>query len=198
MEPEGSLPHSQELANCPYPKPEQSSPHPLPIFWRSILKLASHQRLGIPSGFFPSGLAIKTLYAPLLSPIRATCSTCLILLYVFTLMLFSGEWMLCLCVKNYVKQTHWNEIKIMRNHTHKYVRIRWEVSRTAVLVSGSNIVGCPNNIVTTVAVVPQNIWPTQILAVLEMSVVVGFVIGGRAPFCSPPFFVLFSPPFFLH
>jgi len=26
MEPEGSLPHSQELANCPYSEPDQSSP----------------------------------------------------------------------------------------------------------------------------------------------------------------------------
>ena len=53
-----------------------------------------------------------------------------------------------------------------------------------MLVSGSNIFGCPNNIVTTVAVVSQNIWPTQILAIMEVSAVVGFVIGGRAPFCS--------------
>jgi len=27
MEPEGSLPHSQASANCPYPGPAQSSPH---------------------------------------------------------------------------------------------------------------------------------------------------------------------------
>jgi hypothetical protein len=27
MEPEGSLPHSQAPANCPYPEPAQSSPH---------------------------------------------------------------------------------------------------------------------------------------------------------------------------
>ena len=26
MEPEGSLPHSQEPANCPYSEPDQSSP----------------------------------------------------------------------------------------------------------------------------------------------------------------------------
>jgi hypothetical protein len=33
MEPEGSLPHSQAPATCPYPEPAQSSPHthiPLP------------------------------------------------------------------------------------------------------------------------------------------------------------------------
>jgi hypothetical protein len=27
MEPEGSLPHSQELSNGPYPEPEQSNPY---------------------------------------------------------------------------------------------------------------------------------------------------------------------------
>jgi hypothetical protein len=27
MEPEGSLPHSQELSTCSYPEPDQSSPH---------------------------------------------------------------------------------------------------------------------------------------------------------------------------
>jgi len=29
MEPEGSLPQLQAPATCPYPKPEQSSTHPL-------------------------------------------------------------------------------------------------------------------------------------------------------------------------
>jgi hypothetical protein len=31
MEPEGSIPNSQELSTCPYPDPDQSSPHhPIP------------------------------------------------------------------------------------------------------------------------------------------------------------------------
>jgi hypothetical protein len=31
MEPEGSIPNSQELSTCPYPEPDQSSPqHPIP------------------------------------------------------------------------------------------------------------------------------------------------------------------------
>jgi hypothetical protein len=41
MEPEGSLPHSQVPATCPYPEPDQSCPsphpHPHPTSWRSIL-----------------------------------------------------------------------------------------------------------------------------------------------------------------
>jgi hypothetical protein len=87
-----------------------------------------------------------------------------------------GQCMLYLCVKNCVKRTRWKGIEIMRNKAHQFVRIRWEVSRTAVLVPGSNTIGCPNNTVTTVAIVWQNIWPTQILAVVGVSAVVGFVI----------------------
>ena len=49
------------------------STYPHPTSWRSILILSTHLRLCLPSGLFPPGFPIKTLYTPLSSPIRATC-----------------------------------------------------------------------------------------------------------------------------
>ena len=68
MEPEGSLPHSQVPATCPYPQPARSSPYsPHPTSWRPILILSFHLRLGHPIGLFPSGFPTKILYMPVLS-----------------------------------------------------------------------------------------------------------------------------------
>jgi hypothetical protein len=44
MEAEGSLPHSQQPAACPYPEPHRNSSRPHTISWRPILILSSHQR----------------------------------------------------------------------------------------------------------------------------------------------------------
>ena len=74
MEPEGSLSHSQVPVTCPYPEPARSSPCPSTSrFLKYILILSSHLCLGLPSGLFPSLFPTKSLYAPLISPIRGTC-----------------------------------------------------------------------------------------------------------------------------
>jgi hypothetical protein len=59
MEPEGSLPCSQEPSTGSYPEPNQSSPYHPNL---SILILSTHLRLGLPSGLFPSGFPINILY----------------------------------------------------------------------------------------------------------------------------------------
>ena len=62
--------------------------------WRFILILYSQLRLCLPSGLFSSGIPAKTLYTPLLSPIRATCPVYLILLDLITRKIFGAEYRL--------------------------------------------------------------------------------------------------------
>jgi len=54
MEPEGSLPHSQVPATCPYPESARSSPYThIPLPEKSILILPTHLRLDLPACLFP-------------------------------------------------------------------------------------------------------------------------------------------------
>ena len=50
MEPEGSLPYSQELATCPYTEADRSSRCSHLTSWKYILILSSYLCLGFSSG----------------------------------------------------------------------------------------------------------------------------------------------------
>jgi hypothetical protein len=71
------------IHKCPPPVSIMSQLNPVhtpnPTYWKSILILSSHLRLGLPSGIFPSGFYNETLYTALPSPIRATCPAHIIL-----------------------------------------------------------------------------------------------------------------------
>ena len=91
MEPEGSLPHSQVPATCPYPEPVRPSSCLTSHFLKSILILSCCLLMDLPSCIFPSGFPLKTLYTSLLSPIRATCPAHLILLDFITQTILGEE-----------------------------------------------------------------------------------------------------------
>jgi hypothetical protein len=92
MEPESSSPHSQAPATYPYPEPDQSSPCPHHTSLRSTLIVISHLSLGLPSGLFHSDARIIIQYAPVPSPIRATCLTNLIFLDVISRITFGEQY----------------------------------------------------------------------------------------------------------
>ena len=63
-----------------------------PIFRRSILLLSSRLSLDLPSCLLPLGFPTKTLYAPLLSSIRATCLAHRSLLDLITRLIFGEKY----------------------------------------------------------------------------------------------------------
>ena len=91
MEPEGSLPHSHVSATCPYPEPARSSPCPTSHFLKILLNILPSTP-GSTKWFFPPGFSTETLYTPLLSQMRATCTAHLILLDFITRTVLGEEY----------------------------------------------------------------------------------------------------------
>jgi hypothetical protein len=99
MEPEGSLPHLQELSTCPYSEPDQSSPHHPILFLQDPSKyypptyVLVSLVVSVPLTFLP------TSYTSSSSPIRATWPAHFILLNLInqqrdTILQMTGLWLI--------------------------------------------------------------------------------------------------------
>jgi hypothetical protein len=77
MEPENSLPFSQESATGLYSKPDESNPQPPAPFFEIHLKLSSHLSPVLRSGF---PLQVSQLSLGLNVPLSTCCQTTLIII----------------------------------------------------------------------------------------------------------------------
>ena len=84
------------IHKCPPPVPILTHLDPVHTptfhFLKIHLNIIFHLCLGLPSGLILSSFPTKTLYTPLLSPIRATCPAHLILLVFITRTIFGEQY----------------------------------------------------------------------------------------------------------
>jgi hypothetical protein len=147
MESEGSLPRSQELSTCTYPEPDQSSPHH-PTSTRFILMLSNHRRLGLPSGFLPSGFPTNNLYTSFFSSIHATCPAHLIRFNLIILIILREEYNSCGSslrfrkdYENEKRQIPSNGSRAVKSRSDRGSGARTTFARWCTVIAGSNPTG---------------------------------------------------------
>jgi hypothetical protein len=97
MEPEDSLPCSQDPITGPYSRPDNSVHSLLPHLYKIHFNIILPSTPILPSGPFPWGFSIKMLYVSLFSPTRVTCPAHLILLDFITPLIFDAQHKLQSC-----------------------------------------------------------------------------------------------------
>ena len=112
MEPEGSLPHSQVPASCPYTQAARSSPclH-IPLSENPSYYYPPIYVWVSPFVSFPQISPIRTLCTPRPCPIRATCPAQIILLHFTTGTIFGKEYRSLtssLCDRVYINPSVWS------------------------------------------------------------------------------------------
>ena len=92
MEPEGSLPHSQQPATCPCPEPDQSSPVRPSHFLNILHNIILPSMRGSSKWPLSIRFSYQNLYTPLLFPIRAICTAHLFFLDLITRIIFGEQY----------------------------------------------------------------------------------------------------------
>jgi hypothetical protein len=94
MEPESSLPCSQEPSTSPYFESDHSSQYHSILFSKFLFILSSHLCVGLPNGLFHSHFPTKILYTFLFGPMRATYPTYVIRFDLLILIILGEEYRL--------------------------------------------------------------------------------------------------------
>ena len=84
--------YQQQLSICPCSEPDQSCSSPISHILKIQLNINPSSTLGSSKWSLSLRFSYQALYSPILSPIHATCSTHLILLDMFTLIILCEEY----------------------------------------------------------------------------------------------------------